>query len=290
MITKYYIAKCGNFGDDINGYLWKEIFGDEMSSDPGVYFFGIGTMLFESYYFGDIPRGAKCIIFGSGVRGLRQQIPQSINFEWRFLRGKLSANFVGCKRYISDAAYCLPFSPVPLFDKENDEKIYDISIVPHFSSMDRVNWELFEEKTGIKVISPESNGNPKDVIRMIYKSKFVIAESLHAAIVADIYRIPWIRLSFLSKKYEARGVSDFKWNDWASSVAINKIPTITINNNMLVKLFFVDSVKFNTICLLRCIKSLYKYNDFIHSDDVIYTQIINKIGDEIDCLKNDYFK
>ena len=54
----------------------------------------------------------------------------------------------------------------------------------------------------------------ESVIRRIQQSEVIIAEAMHAAIVADALRVPWIPV----KAYN--GINDFKWNDWASSLDV----------------------------------------------------------------------
>src|SRR5690606_31984382 len=42
--------------------------------------------------------------------------------------------------------------------------------------------------------------------------KLVIAEAMHAAIIADSYRVPWVSVS------SSRRINAFKWQDWAASL------------------------------------------------------------------------
>ncbi len=56
------------------------------------------------------------------------------------------------------------------------------------------------------------------MVRRIAAADKVIAESMHAAIIADAFRVPWIPVAL------SREVSPFKWVDWASSLNISYSP------------------------------------------------------------------
>lgn len=64
--------------------------------------------------------------------------------------------------------------------------------------------------SGIIALSP--TGDARTVIRRIAGARRVIAESLHAAIVADAFRVPWQAVQF------TRRFNHFKWRDWGYSV------------------------------------------------------------------------
>ena len=55
---------------------------------------------------------------------------------------------------------------------------------------------------------------PRSVIRAIAQSRLVIAESMHAAILADAFRVPWIAVS------TSHSINSFKWQDWAATVNV----------------------------------------------------------------------
>lgn len=51
-----------------------------------------------------------------------------------------------------------------------------------------------------------------EIMRTISGAKLVIAEAMHAAIIADAYRVPWVSVATSSR------INGFKWQDWASSL------------------------------------------------------------------------
>ena len=62
----YYQKTCGNFGDDLNLWLWKKIFPDAFDEDDKKVFFGIGTIINDRIY-DRAPNADRIIIFSSGV-------------------------------------------------------------------------------------------------------------------------------------------------------------------------------------------------------------------------------
>ena len=53
----------GNFGDELNAYLWPRLFPKACSSDKAIDFIGIGTILSPM-----VARTRRCkVVFGSGA-------------------------------------------------------------------------------------------------------------------------------------------------------------------------------------------------------------------------------
>ena len=63
-----------------------------------------------------------------------------------------------------------------------------------------------------------TGGDAKDVIREIAQSEVIIAESMHGAILADAFRVPWVAVS------TSNSINSFKWNDWAHTVGVTYRP------------------------------------------------------------------
>ncbi|MEI4488238.1 polysaccharide pyruvyl transferase family protein [Frigidibacter sp. MR17.14] len=85
-------------------------------------------------------------------------------------------------------------------------------VVPHVSSLHRYDWKRICASAGCAFLSPERPA--EEVIAALASAPLVIAESMHAAIIADALRTPWHGLS-LSPSF-----NDFKWLDWADSLDI----------------------------------------------------------------------
>jgi succinoglycan biosynthesis protein ExoV len=84
--------------------------------------------------------------------------------------------------------------------------------VPHHSSMGRLDWHAVCEGTGLVPVDP--CGDAHEIIRRIAAARSVIAESMHAAIIADAFRVPWQGVAI------SAAFNDFKWQDWGESLGM----------------------------------------------------------------------
>src|SRR5690606_12799670 len=48
----------------------------------------------------------------------------------------------------------------------------------------------------------------------------LVTEAMHGAIIADVMRIPWVRIVCHSAYHEGPTVSEFKWQDWMQSLRV----------------------------------------------------------------------
>jgi succinoglycan biosynthesis protein ExoV len=226
----YYKSDIGNFGDDLNEWLWPQIF-DGIDQCNNIYFIGIGSILDENIgkdY--NLQYNKKKIVFGTGVRPSLQFDASSFDSTWdiKFLRGPLSSQVLGNKyEYITDAAYAL--RQLNSFEQlRNTEKKYEFSLMPYFMSLPYLNWEAICEELGYHYISPCSESGIEFTLREIAASKRLITEAMHGAIAADILRVPWSKFVFSTYDTENAHISNFKWNDWLFSIGLKYIDTVYI--------------------------------------------------------------
>jgi len=216
----YFKSDKGNFGDDLNPWLWPQLF-DINGIDKEAYFLGIGSILNNHDSHLKALKDKKKIVFGTGIRPYVNfsSFQHDPTFDIRFLRGPLSAGMTGNKfPFISDAAYAL--RQLKNFSTDDCEKQYDVSVMPYFKSLDYFDWKEICAALGYNYISPFSENGVEHTINEIKKSRMVITEAMHGAIVADIYRVPWHRFIFSGPTTEGSMVSEFKWADWLQSVGI----------------------------------------------------------------------
>ncbi len=70
-------------------------------------------------------------------------------------------------------------------------------------------WDVVSRQTGFELLDPR--GRPADVIAKIANARLVLTESLHGAIMADVYGVPWAAFATSGNFLAA------KWVDWRLS-------------------------------------------------------------------------
>ncbi|HDZ14162.1 hypothetical protein LCGC14_0796160 [marine sediment metagenome] len=218
----YFKSDKGNFGDDLNPWLWPKIFKSDLNKYEDSYFLGIGSILHAQNKNLDSITDKRKIVFGTGIRPANNYRNLKIDSTWdiRFLRGPLSAQALGNQHeYITDAAYAVRQLD-NFHDLVNTKKKYEISIMPYFHSVEYFDWEKISKDLGYHYISPYSENGVEHTLKEIASSKYLISEAMHGAILADVLRVPWKRFVLTTPHTEGERVSDFKWRDWLNSVGI----------------------------------------------------------------------
>lgn len=214
MDLMYYKTERGNFGDDLNTWLWDFLLPNWRSWDSSVILFGVGTLLNEER-LGQF-RDRSLLIVGSGVGyGQRPiEFPLPASWDIRCVRGPRSAEALGlpAEKGLIDPAvmvtdmemfHDVPQSDVPIF-------------IPHHNSIQRHDWQAACGKAGIRYVSPERDA--REVIKEIAAAPLVLTESMHGAILADAFRVPWLPVR-INQRFNAA-----KWQDWAESLGL----TVTV--------------------------------------------------------------
>lgn len=208
----YYQDPLGNFGDELNVWLWSRLLGDCFDDDETSIFVGIGTLL--NHW---LPPHPLKYIFGAGVGYGTAPV---VDDTWKiyFVRGPLSAGALGLpqKFAITD-----PAALIRTIDLPREPKVFAASFMPHHTNSERLKSEretvrLLCHAEGINYIDPSSS--VPDILRDILRSEVVLAEAMHAAIVADALRVPWIPVDLVN------GVHRFKWDDWTQSLGLRYSP------------------------------------------------------------------
>lgn len=204
----YYKDPNGNFGDDLNPWLWSILLDGCFNEDNSEIFVGIGTLINNKLPIHPIKH-----IFGSGVG---YGPPPKIDDKYIFhaLRGFHSAKSLGQPEssVITDAAILVN----TVLGKINTEKKHKIGFMPTGEACRNYDWESICDDLGFCFISP--HWEVMYSISKIASCEILMTEAMHGAIVADSIRIPWIPVDCY------RGVLKFKWEDWLSSLDLPYIP------------------------------------------------------------------
>lgn len=213
----------GNFGDDLNTYLWPKLLPDafdglvrftpqearvvDRDDAHDTLFVGIGTLILDK-----VPAAPRKIVFGSGCDGVRLP-PLDDQWDIQCVRGPLTAKALGL-----DPALAItdPAILVRLLPPAARTKTHRVSFMPHWCQAQSGAWQKVCRLAGIHFIDPR--WAPLDVLQAIAASETLISEALHGAIVADALRVPWVAVS--SKHH----IQDFKWRDWSGSLGLSYAP------------------------------------------------------------------
>lgn len=226
----YWKPVSGNFGDDMNDWFWDALLSD-IKDDRMYFIIGIGTLLGDiiSDQIKNTGRQKKIVIGAGYGYGISENLIDPNANDWKFycVRGPLTANYFNLdeKLSASDPAIMIP-DLLPTTDTTHNE----VAFVPHWETADYSQWEKATKLAGLRYIDPRNSS--KAVIREIAGCKLVLAESLHAAIIADSYRIPWIGIR------TSEGINNFKWRDWCASIGVTYEP---VRLTALERLTFVEN-------------------------------------------------
>jgi hypothetical protein len=198
----------GNFGDDMNAWFWKEFFPDFPSVLPGVALFGIGSILWKR----NIEQFDRILVMGSGtgVGVLPKQMPESLKYSW--VRGPMTASLLGLE---SRTAVTDPASLVVRSEEFSRLRPSKRGVfIPHVGTATlKIDWDKISASAGLDFLSPSLES--RHVIARIAESEHVVTESLHGAILANAFGVPWTPMA-ISPRF-----STFKWLDWGKSVGLD---------------------------------------------------------------------
>ncbi|MEM7076245.1 MAG: polysaccharide pyruvyl transferase family protein [Pseudomonadota bacterium] len=195
----------GNFGDDMNEWFWDELFPGHRDIAQDRTLFGIGSILWRQNFLEN--KNAVVMGSGSGYGVVPNELPPGA--EVGFVRGPRTARLLGLA---PEQAITDPAAMVSTFGRFSEITANrQIIFIPHVGTAKLpLNWERAAERAGIHYVSPARDS--QEVIRTIAGSRLVLTESLHGAIVADAFRVPFVPVS-ISPTF-----NEHKWKDWAESL------------------------------------------------------------------------
>ncbi|MFD1746714.1 polysaccharide pyruvyl transferase family protein [Rhizobium helianthi] len=207
----YWESHHGNFGDDLNLWLWDALLPGLRDSHDDVLLVGVGTVLNPAL----LPSGTRKLVVGSGYGyGTPPDISDRSEWDVRAVRGPLTAAKLGLPEEMGIIDPAVMVTDMDEF--RNLPKRYARTFVPHWESAEFGIWKEACELAGLTYLDPR--GEAKSVIKAIAQSELIVAESMHGAILADAFRVPWIAIS------TSRQINSFKWSDWASTVGATYAP------------------------------------------------------------------
>lgn len=212
----YFRSDPPNFGDEINSLVWNALIPELAESNDDSVLVGIGTILDRR-----IPADRKIFVLGAG--GGLAPLPDDLHgdrFQLLAVRGPLTAALakVPAALAVTDAALLLRAVYPQLMSLRDRSASGKTVFVPHFSTAKSPGWRRVCARAGIEFVDPTQDC--RVILRKIASARLVIAEAMHAAIVADTFRVPWIPVA------STVHFSTFKWVDWTLSMRVPFRPTL----------------------------------------------------------------
>jgi succinoglycan biosynthesis protein ExoV len=202
----YYRDPRGNFGDDLNPFFFGRVCTNYKAVNKK-HLIGIGTLLNES-------RGLieDSIIFGSGYG---QGRPPQIDFSSTVVlgvRGPITAKSIGVEhaKIIGDPGMFLPH----IAEFNSGKSLAPGMCVVGLHHRSAELWGFPSQQSRQIFFLDPAGHSLEDYIATIRDAKIVLAESMHSAIVAAAYNVPFIRIDLLNK------TDATKWADFFLSIGI----------------------------------------------------------------------
>lgn len=223
MTPFYWESAHGNFGDDLNLWLWDFLLPGFRDVHSDVLLVGVGTVLNRAL----LPADGRKLVIGSGFGyGALPDMTDKSLWDIRSVRGPRTAEKLGIDPEFGIIDPAVMVADMPEF--RNLPKTNGTIFVPHWESTIGSIWPAVCQTVGVTYVDPR--GETKAVISAIAQSELVIAESMHAAILADAFRVPWVAVS------TSEEINAFKWSDWADTVEVayrpRQIPVSSRNEAM----------------------------------------------------------
>ncbi len=200
----YFRTSTLNFGDDLNAVLWPALAPELFNDDPDVGFVGIGTIIGRP-----VGKLKTLHVFSSGVGNDLPERWKDKTVRYWCVRGPVSTRVLGLpdELAITDGAILTPL--IEGFPKKADPTGGTV-VIPHFQTLDFPGWGEVARQTGFELLDPRAE--PNEVINKIVRARMVLTESLHGAIIADLYGVPWLAFT------TSRNFGVPKWIDWTRSL------------------------------------------------------------------------
>jgi len=210
MKITYYKCRQPNFGDELNPWMWPKLLPGFFDDDEKTLLIGIGSIIGDHY-----DPVAKKIVLGAGFvpHYFRQPDVHGNDWDIYFVRGPRTAKLLDLSPELALGDSAILLRTLVDYRKRTPDVI---SFMPHWESMGNGYWEQVCRLAGINLIDPRRP--VEEVIKELLRSKLVVTESMHGAIVADAFRIPWVPVFPIDPENRE------KWFDWAESLKITLQP------------------------------------------------------------------
>jgi succinoglycan biosynthesis protein ExoV len=205
----------GNFGDDLNRWFWPALMPGLNDARGPQTLVGVGTLLNDE----TLAKVPDPVVIGSGVGyGARPSDDAMNRADIRCVRGPMSARYLGLSEEaaVIDPAVLIPDLRPDLMPQEAGKAEGRPVFIPHHSTDEALpRLAKVASWAGLKYKSPSDPDI--EVISAIASSRLVVTESMHGAILADAFGVPWVAVRIADK------FNSWKWQDWGASLDMTPI-------------------------------------------------------------------
>jgi hypothetical protein len=204
----YFRDPTGNFGDDLNPWMWPQVAPGLLDDDGSELLVGIGTLLNHR-----LPAGPTKHVMGSGA-GYGDVPAMGPEFVVHAVRGPHTAKLLNLapERAITDAAVLIRGLPLPAATAPAK-----VGVMFTGHALRQFDWQALCERAGFKFIS--CHWSVERVLAEMLGCEVLLTEAMHGAIVADALRVPWVPVTC------SEIVLSFKWQDWLASLEMSYEPS-----------------------------------------------------------------
>jgi succinoglycan biosynthesis protein ExoV len=204
----YFKDPHGNFGDDLNPWLWNQLIPDLLDDVADETLVGIGTLLNHR-----LPRTGRLHIMGSGA-GYGEKMLVDSTCVFHAVRGHQTAKLLGlpASTVVTDAAVLIRETGVPASALPRAR----VGVMFTGQSLRNYDWESLCQQEDLVFIS--CHWSVERVLAEMQRCDVLLTEAMHGAIVADALRVPWVPITC------NRGILPSKWIDWLSSLELEYQP------------------------------------------------------------------
>jgi succinoglycan biosynthesis protein ExoV len=211
----YYRSANGNFGDDLNAVLWKEVLSQACFDVDDAVLLGVGSIFRDDFLSKEATDSKRVFVLGSGA-GTGPLPARWPNEDWSILgvRGPLTAGLIGMPQAaMTDSAALI--ATVPAMQPKAGRR-REVAFMPHYNSVLYSRWRDICADLGFVYI--DAHWPVERVMAQLGEVRLLITEAMHGAIVADTLRIPWIPAVC------SPAILPFKWVDWTESLDLDYRP------------------------------------------------------------------